>query len=305
MKTEEIIERLRHPQKYISNQAKQAPATNTPGKQVVEKSAKIPGWIVPSVTLGILAIIGITWMFTLNAKNRADNLSETLSPQQVEGLRYDTDFNPNKDITYIQIMEGADRNVAVDTLGTTLPIISRFNYKAITPANYKIIGLAPWALTENFRANLEDPALIQHLLNRPEVGEAFITRRDVAPLLEDPQLLAALAQDNKTLDDFFNSDVIQKILANEQMERVVGASRFMSHLLISKAVKYYRDRPQEAIQLIEGSPTLQALRQNPGIRQAVQENRYLKPIAAQLLGAAQPTPATAAQTAPAESAAQK
>ncbi len=292
MKTEEIIERLRHPQKYISTPSKQPLATDTPQPQSAgKKSTQLSGWLVPILLLGILAILCITWLATLNVKKRADNLSENLDPQQVEGLTYNADFNPNN-ITYIQIMEGADRNVAVDTLGTTLPIISRFNYQAITPENYQIIGLAPWALTENFAANLEDPALIQYLLNRPEVGQAFISRTDVSPLLEDPQLLAALAQDNKTLEDFFNSDVVQKILANEQMVRVVGASRLMSLLLISKAVKYYRDRPQEAVKLIEDNPALNALRQNPGIRQAVEENRYLKPIAAQLLGAATPAQAT-------------
>jgi len=291
MKTEEIIERLRHPKKYISKAAKQK-AAGPSASQTAGQESLLPVWIVPIIVLCILAALFVTWTFMLNAKRRAENVAEALDPKQVEGLTYDTDFNPSKDVTYVQIVEGSDRNVAVDTLGTTLPIISRFNYQAITPENYKIIGLAPWALTENFAANLEDPAIIQYLLNRQEVDEAFVSRVDVAPILEDPQLLAALAQDNKTLDEFFNSEVIQKILANEQMVRVIGASRFMSHLLISPAVKYYRDRPQEAAKLIKSSPTLNALRQNPGVRQAVQENRYLKPIAALLLGTATPAQAT-------------
>lgn len=291
MKTEEIIERLRHPKKYISKAAKQKAASPS-ASQTAGQESLLPVWIVPIIVLCILAALFVTWTFMLNAKRRAENVAEALDPKQVEGLTYDTDFNPSKDVTYVQIVEGSDRNVAVDTLGTTLPIISRFNYQAITPENYKIIGLAPWALTENFAANLEDPAIIQYLLNRQEVDEAFVSRVDVAPILEDPQLLAALAQDNKTLDEFFNSEVIQKILANEQMVRVIGASRFMSHLLISPAVKYYRDRPQEAAKLIKSSPTLNALRQNPGVRQAVQENRYLKPIAALLLGTATPAQAT-------------
>ena len=289
MKTEEIIERLRHPQKYIlktaKKEAKNTPRTEQPTAQSLND---FPRWIVPTVTACIFVALFITWMFMIHAKNRAENVTEALDPQQVQGLSYEADFNPTKEVTYVQIMEGSDRNVAVDTLGTTLPIISRFNYPAITPKNYEIIGLAPWALTENFAANTEDPALIQYLLNRPEVGKAFISRVDVAPLLEDPQLLAALAQDEKSLEEFFNSEVVQKVLANEQMVRVVGASRFMSHLLISKAVKYYRDNPQEAIRLIEESPTLSSLRKNLAVRQAVQENRYLKSIATQLLGTTDP-----------------
>lgn len=290
MKTEEIIERLRHPQKYLSKTTKQK-AASVDQKEAPSSSVTLPGWIVPSVTICVLAALFITWMFVLNAKNQAENVTEALDPKQVEGLAYETDFNPSKDVTYVQIVEGTDRNVSVDTLGTTLPIISRFNYLAITPKNYEIIGLAPWALTENFAANLEDPELIRYLLNRQEVGPAFISRVDVAPLLSDPQLLAALAQDEKTLSEFFNSDVIQKMLENEKMVRAVAGSRFMSHLLISKAVKHFRDQPQEAAKLIEGSPTLSALRKNPGVRQAVEENRYLQPIAAQLLGAAAPAQA--------------
>lgn len=289
MKTEEIIERLRHPQKYLAKTNKQKTAAQL--AQQASSSQSPTSWVVPGITICVLVALFVTWMFMLNAKKRAENVTEALDPKQVEGLTYQTDFNPSKDITYVQIIEGSDRNVAVDTLGTTLPIISRYNYQAITPKNYEIIGRAPWALTENFSANLEDPELIQYLLNRPEVGPAFIARADIAPLLADPQLLAALAQDEKTLVGFFNRDVIQKMLANEKMVRAVAGSRFMSHLIISKAVKYYRDRPQEAVKLIEGSPTLRALRQNPGVRQAVEENRYLKPIAAQLLGAAAPAQA--------------
>ena len=294
MKTEEIIERLRHPRKYKAKAAQKEQNAASATKQPHNQSSNLPGWIAPTLAITVIVAIALTWMSVLNAKNKAENLAAALDPKQVEGLTYEeADFNPAKDITYVQITEGSDRNVAVDTLGTTLPIISRYNYQAITPKNYEIIGLAPWALTENFAANLEDPALIQYLLNRPEVGQAFISRTDVAPLLEDPQLLAALSQDEKALNAFFNSEVVQKVLANEQMVRVVGASRFMSHLIISKAVKYYSDRPQEAVKLIEASPTLSALRQNPGVRQTVEENRYLKPIATQLLGTQ--APAQAAQ----------
>lgn len=288
MKTEEIIDRLRHPHKYYKKSAAKnasAQADATHGRAA--STSSLPSWVVPSLAACILVIVFVTWLFVLNAKNKADNLTQALEPKQIEGLTYEAaDFNPSKNVTYVQINEGSDRNVAVDTLGTTLPIISRYNYQSMTPNNYKIIGMAPWALTENFSANTQDPQIIQYLLNRPEVGEAFIARPDVAPLLEDPQLLAALAQDHTTLNEFFNSDVISQLLANEQMVRVIGKSRFMSHLLISKAVKYYRDRPQEAVKLIDASPTLRALKQNPGVRQAVEENHYLKPIAQQLLGAA-------------------
>lgn len=287
MKTEEIIDRLRNPQKYHKK------ATSSP-KQTAQATPDAPDTssttsinrLAILVAVCILVVAGMVWLVMLNAKSRAEDISSGLDPKMVQGLSANTDFNPSTGVTYVQINEGQDRNVAVDELGTTLPIINRYNYQAITPKNYGIIGMAPWALTENFAANVNDPDLIAYLLNRKEVAEAFIARNDVAPLLADPQLLAAFAQDNEKLTEFFESDVVKQVLANPTMVRKIGGSRLMSHLLISKAVKFYRDRPAEAAQLIASSPVLNALRQNAGVRQAVQENHYLKPIAAQILGPA-------------------
>ncbi len=286
MKTEEIIDRLRNPQKYSKNAtASPKPAAAVAPVPTPTSTSNI-NLLAILIAVGILVIAGLVWLAMVNAKSRAEDLSSGLDPKVVQGLSANTDFNPSMGVTYVQINEGQDRNVAVDELGTTLPIINRFNYQSITPKNYGIIGMAPWALTENFAANLNDPDVIVYLLNRKEVAEAFIARADVAPLLADPQLLAAFAQDNEKLTEFFESDVVKQALANSQLIRKIGSSHLMSHLLVSKAVKYYRDHPSEAAQLISASPVLSALRQNAGVRQAVQENSYLKPIAAQILGPA-------------------
>ena len=283
MKTEEIIERLRNPQKY-ANQAKKVSAGEVAPATPLDETVPLSSIVLVALAIVVLAIAAIVFLITLNAKKRAENVTEALDPQYVQGLTYEAEFNPNKNVTYVQIQEGQDRNVAVDQLGSTLPIISRYNYQAITPKNYEIIGMAPWALTENFSANINDPDIIRYLLNREEVASAFIAREDVAPLLADPQLLAAFAQDNDALNNFFTSNTVQSVLANPAMIKAVAGSRFMSHLLVSKAVKYYRNHPQEAIALINASPSLSALKQNAAVRQAVEENYYLKSIAPQLLG---------------------
>ncbi len=281
MKTEEIIDRLRNPQKYNKKiRKKHAPSSASVQKQA---SNGLNNLIVLGILACVIGIAAIAWVIVLHAKNRAEDLTSALDPAQVKGLSYNTQFNPRSGVTYVEIYEGQDRNVAVDQLGTTLPVISRYNYQAITPKNYGIIGMAPWALTENFAANLQDVQLLRYLLNRPEVGEAFKERPDVAPLLADPQLLGAFAQDTQTLTDFFNNPTVQSVLSNPELVRAVGGSRLMSYLLTSKAVKYYRDHPQEALSIIKASPILSQLRQNPGIRQAILENYYLKSLAPQLL----------------------
>ena len=301
MKTEEIIDRLRNPQKYnkvtIAKQQKEQVA-----QEVRLKEHSFLNMLVLIVTVCVVIVAGAVWFVTLRAKNRAENFSSTLDPTVIEGLASNTVFDPSKNITYVQIYEGQDRNAVVDELGTTLPIINRFNYQAITPKNYGIIGTAPWALTENFTANIQDTDLLRYLLDRQEVGEAFIARNDVAPLLEDPQLLAALAQDTDKLTAFFESDLIKQVLANPDLVRKIGGSRFMSYLITSKAVKYYRKHPEEAVKIITANPALNALRQNSAVRQAVTKNYYLKTIASQLLGPEPDnhTPTTPVSSAPAD-----
>ncbi len=294
MKKEKLMDILRNPAKY--RQAKQAAQKAAqPEALAAQAEKKTQEKLLLGVGVGIVALVMITLVVILSAQKRVENLTAALDPAQLKGLAVEeTEFNPNIGVTYVQVREGQDRNVAVSNLGTTLPIISRFNFKSFTSKNYEIIGAAPWALTTNFSSNLADPQLIGYLLANDTMIKAFLARPDVAPLLEDPQRLLELSEDKNAMTDFFESDVVKQVLANEKMLRTVAGSRFMSHLIISKAVKYYRDRPQESARIIEANPYLKELQQNPNVRIAVKENPYLKKIAAVILGK---EPAPTAQTA--------
>lgn len=283
MKKEDLMKLLRNPAKYRAEkkQLEQKPSVSVapvaPGKAQQDK-------LLAGVGIGVVGLVCLTLIFFLSARNRADNLTPALDPAQVNGLTVaETEFNPHQETLYVEVQEGQNRNATVSNLGSTLPIISRFNFRSFTPKNYQLIGAAPWALTTNFSSNLNDPDLIRYLLANDTMIQAFLVRPDVAPLLEDPQMLLAFTQDSAALADFFNSDTVQSVLSNEKMVRAVAGSRFMSYLLISKAVKYFRDRPQEAAKIIAENPYLSAVRQNPHVRVAVLENRYLKDIAPILL----------------------
>ncbi len=291
LSTEEIIKRLRTPAHAV-NPSKASQKTEQQESQPGEPAEMALGGRIkkkdlPLVVIGgvCLLLILITLSFYLMAKNRAEDLVAALDPGQLQGLRVEAnEFNPNTEVTYIQVQEGQDRNVAVDNLGSTLPIISRFNLKTFTDRNYQTVGAAPWALTTNFSANISDPALIRILLDNDLMDKAFLARADVAPLLEDPQMLLAFVQDEAGLAEFFNSEVVQQVLNNDQLLRMTAGSRFISYLLISPAGKYFRSHPQEAVPVIEGSPTLKALRNNPSVRKAVAENPKLSSIASLILG---------------------
>jgi len=312
LSTEEIIKRLRNPAQYRKDNPSAAEQ-----KKNAEQTAKTarkkrgPDLMMLAVTFGIGFLLFVTVIFFVSAKNKAENLAAALDPTQVKGLMTEKEFNPRTGVTYMQIREGQDRNVAVENLGTTLPIISRFNFRTLTKkeqtgdrklSDYEIIGAAPWALTTNFSSNISDPKLMKYLLDTDEVAKAFMAREDVAPLLEDPKLLQSFTEDQEAMKDFFESDVVKNVFANEEMVRSVAASRFMSHLLISRSLKYFRQHPQEAVAIIDSNPYLAELRNNPAVQTAVKENPYLKKIADTLLKSAAAPAATPAQAAPAAAA---
>lgn len=286
MKKDELMKLLRNPAEYRKKKQRSvAKAAPTAAQVQAREEKKKQDVTLLAVGIGVVCLTLLTLVFYLNAKNRAEDLVAALDPDQLQGLSVkDKEFNPNTEVTVVQVQEGHDRSVAVSQLGSTLPVISRYNYKTFTPQSYEVVGAAPWALTMNFSSNLADPELMRYLLANDKLIEAFLKRPDVEPLLSDPQMLVAFASDENILQEFFESDVVKKVLASEKMVQAVAASRWMSYLLISKSGKYFRQHPQEAAAVIQGSPALQKFRTNPYVRTAVQNNRYLKDIAKTVLG---------------------
>lgn len=286
MKKDELMKLLRNPAEYRKNKKAASPAAAPTAAQVQARAErKKQDSTLLWVGIGVAALVLLTVLFVWIAKNRAENLSAALDPDQVQGLALkNQEFNPNREVRVVNVQEGHDRSVAVTQLGSTLPIISRFNYKTFTPQSFEVIGAAPWALTMNFSSNLADPDLMRYLLANDTLIEAFLKRPDVEPLLSDPQMLVAFTADTAALNEFFESDVVKGVLANEKMVQAVSGSRWMSYLLISTSGKYFRKNPKEAAAVIQASPALQKLRSNSYVRAAVQNNRYLKNISTTLLG---------------------
>jgi len=283
MDTEEIIKRLRQPAAKVQPKTTDLSKGNYSSAQLNQPTSGRQNPLIIIALVVIFVASALTIFSVMGAKNRAENVSEELDPSQVEGLVVQRDFTPSAEVTYVQITEGEDRNVAVSNLGTTLPIISRFNYKAMTPANFQLIGTAPWALTTNVSANLDDPDVLRFLLANDNMIQAFLIRPDAADLLDDPQNLADFVKDTGAMKEFFEDETTKQVLENPAIIKTLSNSRFMSFLLISTSAKYFRTHPQEAADLIASSPYLQQLQANANVAQAVRENRYLAKIADVLL----------------------
>lgn len=285
MDKDRLMALLRNPQKFQKKAERKQQAEKVKQERAEKAAAKAASektMLIVGVVVSVMVVVSL--VFVLSAQKRVQNLSASLDPAVLKGLMVDKTFNPNAGVRYVQISEGADRNVSnVVEYGSTLPVISRYNYKALPPRSLKVIGAAPYALSINVSSNISDPDLLHYLFNQQDVIEEFLKRKDVAPLLEDPKTLAAAVADTQKLQAFFADETVQKVLADPKLLHALASSRLFSYLLISKAAKYYRDNPALARGLINASPVLSSLKNNPNVRKEVAENAYLKKISVELL----------------------
>ena len=285
MEKERLMELLRNPQKFQKKAERQERAQRVRQERAEKAAEKANNNRIIAIIGGAVCFLAFaSLLFIFSAQKRATNITSSLDPSVLKGLVVDATFNPNSNVKYIQLSAGQDRNVTVTGEGANsiLPVISRYNYSALTPESYEIIGQAPWALTINIESNLTDPVLINYLLNNEDVTKGFFNRAEVSALLNDPTALAE-ASKQKKLNDFLATPLVQKVLSDPQLLNAVVRSRFFSSILISKAVKYYRDNPQQAAALIAANPALAELKKNQNVRREVEENPYLKKISATLL----------------------
>ena len=115
MKKEELMDLLRNPAKYHQKkQAAQNPQGANQAKAPVTAEKRTQDTLLLGVGISVVALVLITLVIILSAQKRADNLTAALDPNQVKGLAVsNTEFNPNTGVTYVQLQEGQDRNVAV------------------------------------------------------------------------------------------------------------------------------------------------------------------------------------------------
>lgn len=282
MDIEEIKKRLRTPQKVVREQARQAEVA----KAQAIKAAQPKTWAdkMPAIALAVtLVALVVSLLFIFSAKNKAENIPSSLDPSNLKGLSVDRDFNPSTGVRYVQIQEGQDRSVNVTSLGTTIPVISRYNFRTMNETNFQTIGAAPWALTSNIESNAEDPDMVAFLLGKDDMIKAFTSRPDAANLLNDPEELRLFVEDNAAMDEFFQNETVRRVLEDEKLLKAINKSRFMGFLMVSKSGQYYRQNPQAAAKIINQNKYLSELKKNPIVRRAVLENQYLKKIAPVLL----------------------
>ena len=274
MDKDKLIKLLRDPQKYRRKQRLKRQMARLPIR---------PSRSAPWVFMGVLFLVAVSLLFIFAAQRKAENIHEFIDKNVLKGLMVERTFSPQPRKRYIQISEGAERSVRLTGSGDMLPVISRYNFQTFPKSSYEIIGTAPWALSVNILANEQDPELLHYLFNQDAMIQAYLKREDVSAVLNDVSALGRLAGDENALHAFFTEEAMQKMLASEELVNAFADSRFCAFLLTSPAVKYYREHPTAAAQLIRSNRVLSALKKNENVRKAVSENVYLKQIAPTLL----------------------
>lgn len=278
MDTERLMALLRNPQKVKNQAQRKEKAEKVKQERAARAAAKAASNKTLTICAGILvALLVVSMVFVLSSKNRAENISNSLDPNVLKGLVVNKTFNPNKEVRYEFVSAGQDRSVSnVTQYGSTLPVISRYNFKSLNKDSYTLIGEAPYALSINVTSNANDPELLRYLFNIDFVAKGFLNRPEVAALLADPKAVAALVAERKKINAFLQTEAAQMVLADPKLLNALAQSRLFSRILISPALKYYRDNPALAAKMINSNPDLAALKKNPHVRQAVAANNYLK-----------------------------
>lgn len=215
---------------------------------------------------------------------KARNIDGALDPKIIEDLKSDVVVvDSRRNLFSSEIVLEGSRSVAYENVGASIVTPARYNIKTFSDKDFKILGEAPWGLLNTVHSNLDDPMLVKYVFNNKIVNDSFMDRKDVAKIISDPKELYRIAQSEEELSKFFNYAAVKAALGNQKIVETIGASRIMDSVLRAPAAQYFIKNPKSSAQLINKSPTLSALKKNPGIVNAVKANRNTKDIASTIL----------------------
>ncbi|MGB2578271.1 hypothetical protein AAIR98_000190 [Elusimicrobium simillimum] len=235
--------------------------------------------------IGILLLFLLIALPVSYAVKKAKNIDSAIDPVIIEGLKVNVDVRKPSSGGVItgDIIGSGLRGVEYVDTGSAIVIPVRSNINTFVEKDFKLIGTAPWALLNTVHTNLDDAAVIRFVFNTVAVNDAFMARKDVNALLQDPKALYAVALDEAALQKFFNYTAVKAALANPKVVETIAASRIMDSVLRSPAVQYFIKNPKSTAATINKSPTLSALKNNPAIANALKTNKHTKNVASIIL----------------------
>lgn len=231
--------------------------------------------VFPIIVVIFLATV-LAYLVSIYAKNRSD-LSKSITPEQLASFTLDTvEYNPPVDLS-----KQMPSTLPVENKGSRTAYANISNIKVATIENITMltaedlqnIGATPWSLSNTIKENVEYPQVLEIVFNNQDVINAFLERKDIKPLLTDPnQIISLISSNDSSVVEFVQGVVFQMVINNEGLLFNLSNSALMQSVLNSPSSQYFLANPQEAGQLVKGNNALTSILTNENLKQLLFSN---------------------------------
>jgi hypothetical protein len=219
--------------------------------------------------LQIAGVVALTLIIALPVymyMRKASNIGASLSRDRLSSFESSTaeikDFGqPSGPLVGAGgLYEGQRATTAWTMAGSAVLTVNAQNITKLTPADFTKVGATPFSLLNTVGSNQNIPSIVSVVFDNRNVVEAFLSRATTQALLNNPQPLTEMIQNNDyAIDKFFNNPIVAETLDNEPMMLALAGSALFGQVLQSKTAQYFIKNPQAARQLVNGNKTLSAL----------------------------------------------
>jgi hypothetical protein len=205
---------------------------------------------------------------------RAASLETSLSREKLESFKSesaqivntDSQLLPSANAEYAGIDLGP-RSAKYANIGSAILSVTAQTIMRFTSEDFRKIGEIPWSLTNTVTANQKYPDLVEVVFNNPNVVAGFLGRATTQEILNSPDKVVAMIQNNDSvIEQFFSSPAAVVILGNEKMMFAIVNSTLISQIFRSKTGQYFIKNPPRARALAAGNKTLAPLLDNENIK---------------------------------------
>ncbi|MDR0645871.1 MAG: hypothetical protein LBG46_02535 [Elusimicrobiota bacterium] len=243
-----------------------------------------------SLQIGGIVAVALLLIFPVYLYMRkATRIENSLSPKKLDSFKSDTaqiinpsrQFLPSANAGYAGIDVG-QRSVKYANTGSAILGVTAQTITQFTPEDFRKIGETPWSLTNTVAANRNFPSLVEVVFNNPNVVAGFLGRTTTQELLNSPDKITSIIQNNDSIiEQFFSSPAAVGTLGNENMMLAIAKSTLLSQIFSSKTGQYFIKNPRRARALAAGNKTLAPLLSNESVKKFLFAHPQTKAAAAE------------------------
>jgi hypothetical protein len=220
---------------------------------------------------------------------KTKNIENSINREKLDSFRADDlqitnvnrQFLPSANAGYAGIDTGR-RSVKYADTGSAILSVTPQTITQFSPEDFRQIGEIPWSLTNTVAVNQNFPSIISVVFDNANVVSGFLGRATTQDLLNSPEKVAAMVQNNDPLiEQFFSGPAVVETLGSERMMFALVNSALFSQVFRSKTGQYFIKNPRRARALVEGNKTLAPLLGNESVKRFLSAHPQTKAAAAE------------------------